>query len=298
MCGSYLLNPNHNQNPFTPFHLPFLHLSKTTMFIGASTTQQQQHDEEDDENIREIHALSPPQQPPPPPPPPYHPRRGEAWETTSRRSSNLSIGSTETENFTTMSREFNALVLAGNDIDVNEHNEPINNLERIREDEILVETNPLAIVADNNPRVASPARRGGSGGGGGGMSLISSTGVTHSDVSSVKKGEVESKISAWQNAKIAKINNRFKRDDAIISGWENEQVQNSTSWMKKVERKLEEKRAKAMEKMQNEVAKARRKAEERRATAEAKRGTKVARVLEIANMMRAVGRGPTKRSFF
>lgn len=53
-----------------------------------------------------------------------------------------------------------------------------------------------------------------------------------------------------------------------------------------------------MEKMQNDVAKARRKAEEKRATAEAKRGTKVARVLEIANLMRAVGRGPTKRSFF
>lgn len=50
--------------------------------------------------------------------------------------------------------------------------------------------------------------------------------------------------------------------------------------------------------MQNEVAKAHRKAEERRASAEAKRGTKVARVLEIANLMKAVGRAPTKRSFF
>lgn len=140
-----------------------------------------------------------------------------------------------------MSREFNALVLAGNDIDVNEHNEPISNLQRIREEEILVENNPLAIVADNNPRVASPARlgNGGGGAGGGGMSLISSSsGGTHGDVSSVqrvKKEEVESKISAWQNAKIAKINNRFKRDDAIITGWESEQVQKSTSWMKKIE---------------------------------------------------------------
>ncbi|KAL4575190.1 hypothetical protein LXL04_022032 [Taraxacum kok-saghyz] len=64
---------------------------------------------------------------------------------------------------------------------------------------------------------------------------IEGGGITTGDVSSVKKEEVESKVSAWQNAKIAKINNRFKRDDAIISGWENEQVQNSTSWMKKVE---------------------------------------------------------------
>lgn len=50
--------------------------------------------------------------------------------------------------------------------------------------------------------------------------------------------------------------------------------------------------------MQNDVAKAHRKAEERRASAEAKRGTKVARVLELANLMRAVGRAPVKRSIF
>ncbi|KAK9048766.1 hypothetical protein SSX86_015176 [Deinandra increscens subsp. villosa] len=246
------------------------------------------HDHDDDENIREIHAMTP--QPP---------RRTEAWETTSHRSSNLSLASNETENFTTMSREFNALVIAGNDIDVNEHNEPVSNLERIREEEVSMETNPLAIVADSNPRLASPTR---AAGGGGGRSLITTTGgSSRSDVSSVhqvKKEEVESKILAWQNAKIAKINNRFKRDDAIINGWENEEVQKSTSWMKKVERKLEEKRAKALEKMQNDIAKAKRKAEEKRATAEGKRGTKVARVLEVANLMRAVGRAPTKRSFF
>lgn len=65
-----------------------------------------------------------------------------------------------------------------------------------------------------------------------------------------------------------------------------------------MQRKLEERKAKAMEKTQNNVAKARRKAEERRATAEAKRGTEVAKVVEVANLMRAVGRPPAKRSFF
>nr|GEV41105.1 hypothetical protein [Tanacetum cinerariifolium]GEV75620.1 hypothetical protein [Tanacetum cinerariifolium]GEV79901.1 hypothetical protein [Tanacetum cinerariifolium]GEV97159.1 hypothetical protein [Tanacetum cinerariifolium]GEW09233.1 hypothetical protein [Tanacetum cinerariifolium] len=247
----------------------------------------------DDENIREIHALSSPI--PLPAPPPYRPRR-ETWETTSHRSSSLSVASTESENFTTMSREFNALVLAGTGINGSDTSEVANstntnngssssNLERIGEDDII-ENNPLAIVPDNNP--------------GGGTNLNPSRGNTTdtSSFQSVKKEEVKTKISAWQNAKIAKINNRFKRDDAIINGWENEQVQKSTSWMKKVERKLEEKRARAMEKMQNDIAKARRKSEERRATAEAKRGTKVARVLEVANLMRAVGRAPAKRSFF
>ncbi|CAM8892712.1 unnamed protein product [Rhodiola kirilowii] len=46
------------------------------------------------------------------------------------------------------------------------------------------------------------------------------------------------------------------------------------------------------------IAKAHRKAEEKRASAEAKRETKVAKVLEICNLMRALGRDPSKRSFF
>lgn len=53
-----------------------------------------------------------------------------------------------------------------------------------------------------------------------------------------------------------------------------------------------------MEKMQNDIAKAQQKAAEKKASAEAKRGTKVARVLELSNFMRAVGRAPSKRSFF
>ncbi|XP_019154523.1 PREDICTED: remorin [Ipomoea nil] len=248
------------------------------------------HHDEEEEHVRDIHALSPP----PVPPPPENNRAARL-----RSSSSLSIASTEgapSENFTTMSREFNALVLAGSSFNPNnvngaEHDGgPNNQLGRIGEDEPPEqETNPLAIVPD---MASSSPRRGGAAAGG--ASTVSGE-VT---VQRVKKEEVESKISAWQTAKIAKINNRFKREDAIINGWESEEVQKANSWMKKVERKLEEKRAKALEKMQNDIAKARRKAEERRASAEATRGTKVARVLEISNLMRAVGRAPVKRSFF
>ncbi|CAA0837448.1 Remorin family protein [Striga hermonthica] len=204
--------------------------------------------------IRDIHALTPP------PPPAASAGRSPALSTSS------------TENFSSMSREFNALVLAGSAIGVPRE------LDGIREER--EEINPLAIVPDSsNPAVVGPTRE-------------------VSSVQRVKKEEVETKIGAWQNAKIAKINNRFKREDAVINGWEGEQVQKANTWMKKVERKLEEKRAKALEKMQNDIAKAHRKAEERRASAEAKRGTKVARVLEVANLMRAVGRAPVKRSLF
>ncbi|XP_022766699.1 remorin 4.1-like isoform X2 [Durio zibethinus] len=190
------------------------------------------HDHDvDDEHIRDIHALTPPH------PPAVN--RGR-WETGSHRSSSLSMSgevASSTENFTTMSREFNALVLAGSSIENNDSDSinTLNNhnqLNRIGEEELPEETNPLAIVPDSNPfDQGSDQRRVGSGG------PVAASGSSHGEVSvlRVKKEEVESKISAWQNAKVAKINNRFKREDAIINGWESEQVQKATSWMKKVE---------------------------------------------------------------
>ncbi|XP_009621838.1 remorin 4.2-like [Nicotiana tabacum] len=281
--------------------------SRESLLVQEHNNHDQDHQEE--EQIRDIYALTPPR-----PPSTNRGRQRETWETNSHRSStNLSTASTEiasSENFSTMSREFNALVLAGSSISNNHGSENDSNnnnnnnsniLGRIGEDdyETIEETNPLAIVPDNysNPlsldTINNPSSR---------DHVVSNSmsGINHGEITvqRVKKEEVESKINAWQNAKISKINNRFKREDAVIIGWESEEVQKATSWMKKVERKLEEKRAKALEKMQNDIAKARRKAEERRASAEAKRGTKVAKVLEICNLMRAVGRAPAKRSFF
>ncbi|KAF5747982.1 remorin-like [Tripterygium wilfordii] len=185
------------------------------------TTQSHRHD---DEHVRDIHALTPPHPPPGP--------------SGSQISSSLSIASeASTENFTSMSGEFSALVLAGSTINAdsisggsNNNNSSDNNssnLRRIGEYNELPEEeeeiNPLAIVPDSNllhvpPRATEVGAVGGE--------------VT---VQRVKKEEVETKISAWQNAKIAKINNRFKREDAVINGWESEEVQKATSWMKKVE---------------------------------------------------------------
>ncbi|KGN59395.1 remorin 4.1 [Cucumis sativus] len=268
----------------------------------STSTAAHAGEDNEDVQIRDIHALTSPQ---PPPVNANRNRRGEAnWETTSQRSTSIvSEASSSSENFTSMSREFNALVIAGAEIgDGYRHdrsiNEAPNNLSRIGEEEDTtpeVETNPLAIVPDGHPfddltTSSAISRTENRDGGAAATREIS--------LHMVKKEEVETKISAWQNAKIAKINNRYKREDAVISGWEREQVQKASSWMKKIERKLEEKRAKALEKMENEVAKAHRKAEERRASAEAKRGTKVAKVIEISNLMRAVGRPPAKRSFF
>nr|DAD29752.1 TPA_asm: hypothetical protein HUJ06_031220 [Nelumbo nucifera] len=183
-----------------------------------------------DQVIRDIHALTPP-----PAPAGNRARQRESWETSSHRLSTLSMSSdgASSENFTSMSREFNALVLAGSAIGnadghENEGGNVGNNLARIGEDDRLPEvTNPLAIVLDNNPLDPVPSPRHPAAGSGMAEEV---------SLQRVKREEIESKISAWQTAKIAKINNRFKREDAIVNGWEDEQVQKATSWMKKVEK--------------------------------------------------------------
>jgi len=141
----------------------------------------------------------------------------------------------EGENFTTISREFNALVIAGSSMENNElMTRDVTQREDERQDELMrihedtdheEETNPLAIVPDQYPGSGlDPGSDNGPG-----QSRVGST------VQRVKREEVEAKITAWQTAKLAKINNRFKREDAVINGWFNEQVNKANSWMKKIE---------------------------------------------------------------
>ncbi|KAF8646176.1 hypothetical protein HU200_065946 [Digitaria exilis] len=234
--------------------------------------------------FRDIHPLTPDT-----PPPPARTVSAASWETASHRSYSSD------EQYMTMSREFTAMVAAGAaTMHQTGPDSGADQLTSIGEDE-LEETNPLAIVPDSHP-IATPARSRASG-----LEVVPAGPAPpppHVEASQVKKEEVETKVTAWQTAEVAKINNRFKREEVVINGWETEQVEKASAWLKKIERKLDEQRAKALEKTQNDIAKARRKAEEKRASAEAKRGLKLAKVLELANFMKAVGRVPTKRSFF
>uniref|UniRef100_A0A1D1YNE2 Remorin n=1 Tax=Anthurium amnicola TaxID=1678845 RepID=A0A1D1YNE2_9ARAE len=244
--------------------------------------------------VRDIHALTPRT------PASVRTRRRDSWENGSHRSPTPSAGGEpSSEQLSSMSRELHAMVLAmAGSTAQNNHGDPVaenpvgdnNNLGRIGEEE-PEETNPLAIVPDGRPldAASSPRRV---------LGAPGDRAMEEVSLLRVKKEEVASKISAWQTAKIAKINNRFKREDVVITGWESEKVEKATALFNKIERRLDEKRARAMEKIQNDVARAHRKAEEKRASSEAKRGTKVARILELANLMRAVGRAPHKRSFF
>ncbi|ESQ52911.1 hypothetical protein EUTSA_v10017761mg [Eutrema salsugineum] len=257
---------------------------------GTSSTSNNNRDETPETAVRDIHALAPVLPPPPA-------MRGY-FSPTRSATTNMSEGASSGENFTTISREFNALVIAGSSMGNNNERPTTSDatqrddLTRIHEErDEEEETNPLAIVPDQYTGSGlDQGTRDGSG------QVQGRVGT--SSVQRVKREEVEAKITAWQTAKLAKINNKFKREDAVINGWVNEQVDKANSWMRKIERKVEERKAKAMEKTQNKVAKSKRKAEERRATAEAKRGTEVAKVNEVANLLRAVGRPPAKRSFF
>lgn len=199
--------------------------------------------------VRDIHAMTTTELPRPQ-------QRGGHLSPT--RSMNFSDGASSIgENFTTVSREFNALVIAGSSMDANNnnnnsngsnqvvsHRDVINELTRISEDEDgggggggdhhhqvpEEDTNPWAIVPDGYDNRAGSENI---------VTTTSSSGqnrmVTAASVQRVKRDEVEAKITAWQTAKLAKINNRFKRQEAFINGWLNEQVHKANSWMKKIE---------------------------------------------------------------
>lgn len=184
--------------------------------------------------FRDIHALATPGS---------HPsfgRQRDAWEGGSVRSlASLSIGSVDgvgEGGITTVSREFDAMVVAGSNfqqqISGGGGAASAEQLNRIADDE-LEENNPLAIVPDNNP-FPSPRRRP-QAGSGGGESTSSAAAADGLLVHVVKKEEVESKIAAWETAEVAKINNRFKREEVEINGWESEQVEKATVWLKKLE---------------------------------------------------------------
>jgi hypothetical protein len=185
--------------------------------------------------FRDIHPLTP-DPPTPRPPPPVRTGSAASWDTASHRSY-----SSSDEQYMTMSREFTAMVAAGATMQTGPNasggggydNGSADHLTSIGEDE-LEETNPLAIVPDSHP-IATPARSRASG-----LEVVPAGPAppqppAHVEASQVKKEEVETKVTAWQTAEVAKINNRFKREEVVINGWETEQVEKASAWLKKIE---------------------------------------------------------------
>ena len=199
-------------------------------------------DEEEEPEFRDIHALSPP----PSQPPSYRRGRGESWGSAaggSRHTSIRSVGSdtAPSEPFPTMSREFSAMVAAAATANAangagSDAERDVDAMGRIGEGEELEETNPLAIVPDSNP-IPSPRRGPPTPGADAALAGTGAHGQGQAGVSvgQVKKEEVESKIAAWQIAEVAKVNNRFKREEVVINGWEGDQVEKASAWLKKYE---------------------------------------------------------------
>jgi len=181
--------------------------------------------------FRDIHPLTPDV--------PTPPARTRSWDTASHRSFSSE------EQFMTMSREFTAMVAAGATMQTGggangNGGYDGDQLTSIGEDE-LEETNPLAIVPDSHP-IATPARsRASAAASASGLEVVPAPTPTpqqppaHVEASQVKKEEVETKVSAWQTNEVAKINNRFKREEVVINGWETEQVEKASAWLKKIE---------------------------------------------------------------
>uniref|UniRef100_A0A0D9WWR1 Remorin C-terminal domain-containing protein n=1 Tax=Leersia perrieri TaxID=77586 RepID=A0A0D9WWR1_9ORYZ len=211
---------------------------------------------------------------PEPSPPPM--MRQPSWDAASHRSL-----SSSGDQFTSMSREFTAMVAAAGADDADD--DLINPLQlgRIGEEHELAPPASTTTADETSSTNTLPAGA-----------------VPTTTAAAVRKEEVEAKVAAWQAEEVAKINNKFKREEVVINGWETQQIHKSTASLAKIERRLEGERAKATEKARNAAAAARRKAEERRAEAEARRGRKTAEVLDRANFCKAAGKLPSKRSFF
>ena len=55
------------------------------------------------------------------------------------------------------------------------------------------------------------------------------------EVRQVKKDEAEAKVAAWQAEEVAKINNKFKREEVVINGWETQQIHKANTYLNKIE---------------------------------------------------------------
>jgi hypothetical protein len=184
--------------------------------LPSAPTSEDDDAEESVTTFRDIHPLTPDDAP----------TRAASWDTASHHS----FASSE-EQYMTMSREFTAMVAAGGAATTDNSGAAGDPLASIGEDE-MEETNPLAIVPDSHP-IATPAR---SAARLPALDLeVVPAGGPPVEASRVKKEEVETKIAAWQTAEMAKINNRFKREEIVINGWETEQLDNASAWLKKIQ---------------------------------------------------------------
>ncbi|KAM5567336.1 uncharacterized protein ABKV19_015431 [Rosa sericea] len=107
--------------------------------------------------------------------------------------------------------------------------------------------------------------------------------------SAAKPGVVKTKADKWEEAEMAKLKERYERQNATILSWENKKKKKSKLRLDKRESEIERRRLKALQKYNNEMEFIKQIAEGARAQAEEKRRNKELKVKEKANTLRRTG---------
>ncbi|XP_061994930.1 uncharacterized protein At3g61260-like isoform X2 [Rosa rugosa] len=107
--------------------------------------------------------------------------------------------------------------------------------------------------------------------------------------SAARPGVVKTKADKWEEAEMAKLKERYERQNATILSWENKKKKKSKLRLEKRESETERRRVKALQKYNNEMEFIKQIAEGARAQAEEKRRNKELKVKEKANTLRRTG---------
>ncbi|KAK9935060.1 hypothetical protein M0R45_022175 [Rubus argutus] len=111
--------------------------------------------------------------------------------------------------------------------------------------------------------------------------------------SATRPGVVKTKADEWEEAEMARLKERYDKQNATILSWENKKKRKSKLRLEKKESEIEKRRAKALQKFKNEMEYINQIAEGARAQAEERRKNELLKVKEKANTLRKTGEAPT-----
>ncbi|WOK93811.1 hypothetical protein Cni_G02512 [Canna indica] len=110
--------------------------------------------------------------------------------------------------------------------------------------------------------------------------------------------KVETKVDAWERAKMNKIRERHEKMKSTILEWENEKKSKAKRGLERKEGYLELKRARTRQECHSELSRIDKIASGARALAEERRRKDESKIAEKAKKMRSTGRDPEIRSCF
>ncbi|XP_024021510.1 remorin isoform X2 [Morus notabilis] len=110
--------------------------------------------------------------------------------------------------------------------------------------------------------------------------------------SSTRPGTEKSQADIWEQAELARITERYEKQQSTIHSWEDKKKKKAKRRLDKQERELESKGAKAMQRFRSNIEHIDQTAGGARAKAEEKKRNDVFKVKEKANIIRKTGKVP------